>query len=86
MATMVKVQCQNKTCPLQNREFEARKADRDRGWGRFCSKSCKASRQTLLTGRGTPSRSTGGSFGNFSNTDFENWDEGDSEYWDHKDF
>jgi hypothetical protein len=22
--------------------FQARKADRDRGWGRYCSKSCKA--------------------------------------------
>lgn len=26
--------------------FEARVADRKRGWARFCSKSCKAKRQT----------------------------------------
>jgi hypothetical protein len=27
--------------------FEARVADIKRGWGRFCSKSCKAQRQTI---------------------------------------
>lgn len=34
--------------------FMARVADRKRGWGRFCSKSCKAIRQTQVTGRGAP--------------------------------
>ena len=32
--------------------FTARIADRARGWARFCSKSCKASRQTKDTGIG----------------------------------
>lgn len=32
--------------------FRARTADRKRGWGRFCSKSCKAIRQTQRTGIG----------------------------------
>lgn len=30
--------------------FRARVADRKRGWARFCSKSCKAIRQTQRTG------------------------------------
>ena len=34
--TMVEVQC------YCGKAFQARKADRDRGWGRFCSKACKA--------------------------------------------
>ena len=40
MATMVKVECLNCKVP-----FLARLADRKRGWGKFCSKSCKAERQ-----------------------------------------
>ncbi len=36
--------------------FTARVADRKRGWGRFCSKSCKAIRQTQRTGYGGPRR------------------------------
>lgn len=37
--------------------FRARTADRKRGWARFCSKSCKAIRQTQRTGiSGPPSR------------------------------
>lgn len=40
----VKVKCKNCKC-----EFEARVADRKRGWGRFCSKSCKAIRQENTT-------------------------------------
>lgn len=51
----VKVICKNKPCGL---EFEVREADRKRGWGLFCSKSCKASRQTYLTGRGKPKERT----------------------------
>jgi hypothetical protein len=43
--------CANKTCGAL---FQARKADRDRGWARFCSKSCKAIVQTRKTGRGAP--------------------------------
>jgi hypothetical protein len=31
--------------------FEARTADRARGWARFCSKSCKAKRQEKRTGQ-----------------------------------
>ena len=34
--------------------FKARVADRKRGWGKFCSKSCKAVEQTARTGRGKP--------------------------------
>lgn len=31
--------------------FTARVADRARGWARFCSKSCKASKQEQRTGQ-----------------------------------
>jgi hypothetical protein len=31
--------------------FIARTADRKRGWARFCSKSCKASKQEKRTGQ-----------------------------------
>jgi transposase-like protein len=31
--------------------FSARTADRARGWARFCSKSCKASKQEARTGQ-----------------------------------
>jgi predicted SprT family Zn-dependent metalloprotease len=31
--------------------FTARTADRKRGWARFCSKSCKASKQEKRTGQ-----------------------------------
>ncbi|QDH45717.1 hypothetical protein AAM37_gp46 [Pantoea phage vB_PagM_AAM37] len=48
MATMVKVKCANKSC---GSEFMARLADRKRGWGRFCSKSCKAVKQERRTGQ-----------------------------------
>jgi endogenous inhibitor of DNA gyrase (YacG/DUF329 family) len=40
--------CANKTCGAL---FQARKADRKRGWARFCSKSCKAIDQTRRIGR-----------------------------------
>lgn len=42
----VKVKCAN--C---DEEFLAKVADRKRGWGRFCSKSCKASKQEKKTGQ-----------------------------------
>lgn len=32
-------------CACCGDKFKARVADRKRGWGRFCSKSCKAMRQ-----------------------------------------
>ena len=40
MPSMQTVKC--KKC---KRPFEARTADINRGWGKFCSKSCKASNQ-----------------------------------------
>lgn len=43
-------------CKCCNREFRARVADRNRGWARYCSKSCKAVRQTQKTGVSGPSR------------------------------
>lgn len=46
---MVEVKCQCCKTP-----FMARVADRKRGWGKFCSKSCKAIKQTQKTGRGAP--------------------------------
>lgn len=42
-------------CKCCKAPFMARVADRKRGWARFCSKSCKAVRQTQRTGRGAPS-------------------------------
>ena len=39
-------QCQNCKNP-----FEAREADRARGWARFCGKSCKAKKQESKTGQ-----------------------------------
>lgn len=36
--------------------FNAREADRKRGWARYCSKSCKAMEQTRRTGRGSNGR------------------------------
>lgn len=50
MATMTDTKCQ--CCGLKMR---ARAADVARGWGKFCSKRCKAIRQTQQTGRGKPS-------------------------------
>ena len=48
MAAMVEVTCANKSCKAA---FKARVADRKRGWGKFCSKSCKASEQERRTGQ-----------------------------------
>lgn len=39
-------------CQTCGDPFKARTADRKRGWARFCSKSCKAIKQTQKTGRG----------------------------------
>jgi hypothetical protein len=52
MAHMTKVKCRNAEC---GREFDARAADVDRGWGTFCSKSCKARKQTRNTRGGAKS-------------------------------
>jgi len=41
MANMKEVKCEN--C---SEIFHARVADRKRGWGKYCSKSCKATAQT----------------------------------------
>lgn len=46
MATMVKCKCANCGAP-----FEARLADRRRGWGKYCNKSCKAKKQERRTGQ-----------------------------------
>lgn len=48
MPATVQVHCENKSC---RKPFTARVADRKRGWGRFCSKSCKAVRQEQRTGQ-----------------------------------
>ncbi len=48
MAAMVDVTCANKRCKAP---FKARVADRKRGWGKFCSKGCKASEQEARTGQ-----------------------------------
>lgn len=42
----VEVKCKNCKTP-----FLARKADVARGWGKFCSKSCKATKQEQRTGQ-----------------------------------
>lgn len=38
-------------CACCKTEFSAREADVRRGWGRFCSKSCKAKKQEARTGQ-----------------------------------
>lgn len=48
MPSMVECKCANKRCGAV---FMARTADRARGWGRFCSKSCKAIKQEQRTGQ-----------------------------------
>lgn len=50
MATkMISVKCNS--C---KKIFEAREADVKRGWGKFCSKSCKAKKQFKMTGISRP--------------------------------
>lgn len=39
------------TCLCCRLPFEARIADRKRGWGRYCSKRCKAIKQEVRTGQ-----------------------------------
>jgi hypothetical protein len=38
-------------CNWCNKPFQARVADINRGWGKFCSKVCKAKRQERRTGQ-----------------------------------
>jgi len=45
MTSMAEVICGNKKC---RKPFQARTADVARGWGKFCSKSCKAHKQGRL--------------------------------------
>jgi hypothetical protein len=44
----------NVHCERCGELFEARIADRKRGWARFCSKSCKAIKQTYGKDAFTP--------------------------------
>lgn len=37
-------------CKYCGDTFTARQADVDRGWAKFCSKSCKAKQQVKITG------------------------------------
>jgi ribosomal protein S10 len=46
---MVTVECERSICKKQ---FTVKAADRKRGWGRFCSKSCKAAQQSKIAIRG----------------------------------
>lgn len=46
MPAMIEKKC--KTCKAT---FSARLADHNRGWAKFCSKSCKAIKQTRTKGR-----------------------------------
>lgn len=41
-------------CASCKTEFQARSADVARGWGRFCSKTCKAKKQFKMTGISGP--------------------------------
>lgn len=43
-----------KNCKYCNETMNVKKADHDRGWGIFCSKSCKAKWQTSKTGIAGP--------------------------------
>lgn len=47
----VERKCANRQCRAV---FHPRKVDVKRGWGRFCSKSCKAAVQTRMTGYAGP--------------------------------
>ena len=48
MAALTSVTCKNKQC---KKVFQARTVDVNRGWGKFCSKSCKAIEQENRTGQ-----------------------------------
>ena len=48
MPEMIEKKCQN--C---NKLISVRMVDHKRGWGKFCSKSCKAKRQERINGQHT---------------------------------
>jgi len=48
MPSMIERTCANRRCRAK---FMARTSDVKRGWGRFCSKSCKAAEQENRTGQ-----------------------------------
>lgn len=50
-AADAKTGMQSCTCAWCGKPFKARAADIKRGWGKFCSKSCKASKQEKSTGQ-----------------------------------
>ena len=43
--------CDTYKCARCEKPFTARVADRERGWAKFCSKSCKAKKQEARTGQ-----------------------------------
>lgn len=47
------------SCKTCKRPFTARVADRARGWAKYCSKSCKAIKQTQRNGRGAGGKRVG---------------------------
>jgi hypothetical protein len=51
-------------CQRCQQPFTARVADRNRGWARFCSKSCKAIRQVQKGGPAGPGQGIGWGKGN----------------------
>lgn len=62
--------------------FRARVADRARGWGKFCSKSCKAIKQTRRTGYSGPRSSDALTYDDYLDTVHPGSDEalGQGEY------
>lgn len=56
------------SCSRCGDPFRARVADRKRGWGKFCSKSCKTIKQTQRTGYAGPSGHEPGSYLDYLDT------------------
>lgn len=79
----IEVKCENKSCGVM---FTARVADRKRGWGKFCSKSCKAIKQERRTGQMASYLQGINKPKVDQNGVDENWDEDDSTYWNGKDY
>ncbi len=66
--------CANRLCGC---EFQARTADRARGWARFCSKRCKAVKQEMQTGQFRALQERRGSddpFGDAEHMEDGSWD------------
>lgn len=67
-----------KKCKNCSKTFSVRVADHNRGWGIYCSKSCKAVKQTKLTGISGPHYKAAGmtvsqmSSGKFAKSRFSN--------------